>query len=71
MPPLLTLRHSSILVPKSLIDWGLAENLGLKSKPLVSPIKARALNGKELFLITQTTEPLELQIQEHMELLTL
>jgi len=55
----------------NLIDWGLAETLGLKSEPLVSPIKVRTLNGKELFRITHTTELLELQIQEHRELLNL
>jgi len=39
------------------MDWGLAEDFGLKSKLLVKPIKAKALYGKELLSITHISEP--------------
>lgn len=48
---------------ESLMDWGMAAKLRLDSKPLAKPIRARALNGKELFTITHTTETLELYTQ--------
>lgn len=47
---------------ESLMDWGLAE-----TEPLIKPIKARALNGTELFIITHTTKLLELHIGQHKE----
>lgn len=46
---------------ESLIDWGLAQRLGLRVNPLSKPVKASALNGSALFTITHVTEPVELQ----------
>lgn len=53
----------------SLLDWGLAERLGIKSELLVKPIQAKALNGAELFTITHTSEPLEMHIKNHKEII--
>ncbi|KAM3618391.1 uncharacterized protein V6R79_019897 [Siganus canaliculatus] len=52
---------------ESLIDWDLVRQYQIKTEPLSKPIKARALNGCELFTITHATEPLELQIDDHKE----
>ena len=52
---------------ESLMDWGLAEELGLKSELLVKPINAKALNGNELFTITHISEPLKMHINGHRE----
>lgn len=41
---------------ESLMDWGLAEELGTKSEPLAMPIRARSLNGKDLCAITHISE---------------
>ena len=51
------------------MDWGLAEKLGLKSEPLAKPIRARSLNGKELFAITHISEPIQMHIDHHHELI--
>lgn len=53
---------------ESLMAWGLAAKLELKSEPLVTLVQARAPYGKELFTITHTTEPLEVHIHGHTEL---
>lgn len=37
---------------ESLMDWRLAEELGLKTELLAKPINAKALNGTDLFTIT-------------------
>ncbi|MPV02325.1 hypothetical protein FVA96_24315, partial [Escherichia coli] len=52
---------------ESLIDWGLAQRLGLRVDPLSKPVKASALNGSALFTITHVTEPVELRITNHWE----
>uniref|UniRef100_A0A671VHH1 Uncharacterized protein n=2 Tax=Sparus aurata TaxID=8175 RepID=A0A671VHH1_SPAAU len=52
---------------ESLMDWGLARKLGLKSEPLAKPIRARSLNGKELFTITHISEPVKMNIDYHQE----
>ena len=56
---------------ESLMDWWLAKKLGLKSEPLAKPIRARSLNGKELFAITHISEPIQLYIDHHYELIHL
>lgn len=48
-------------------NWGFAAKLRLNSEPLARPIKARALNGKELLIITHATETLELYTHFHKE----
>ena len=40
---------------ESLLDWGLAKQLGLETQRLDNAIKARSLNGRELFTITHVT----------------
>lgn len=52
---------------ESLMDWSLARRLGLKSEPLAKPIRARSLNGKELFIITHISEPVQMIIDCHQE----
>ena len=39
----------------NLMNWGLAEHLGLKTEPLAKSIEAKALNGERLFSITHIT----------------
>lgn len=51
---------------ESLMDWGLAERLGLQTELLSKPIQAHALNGDTLFTITHS-EPLDLRVGAHME----
>ena len=50
---------------ENLMDWGLAEKLGLISELVNRTIKARSLNGKDLFTITHITEPFEMHINNH------
>lgn len=53
-----------------LMNWGLAEHLGLKTEPLAQSIEAKALNGERLFSITHVTEPVQLCINDHEEQLS-
>lgn len=41
---------------ESLMDWGMAAKIGLKTEPLTQPIKASVLNGHELFTIAHITD---------------
>ena len=50
-----------------LMDWELVEQLGLDTELLAKPIRAKALNGQELFTITHITAPLKLCINHHRE----
>lgn len=50
---------------ESLMKWGLAKKLALKSEPLAKPIRARSLNGKELVAITHISEPIQMHIDNH------
>uniref|UniRef100_A0A3B4U1I2 ribonuclease H n=1 Tax=Seriola dumerili TaxID=41447 RepID=A0A3B4U1I2_SERDU len=52
---------------ESLMDWGIAKRLGLKTKTLSQPIQASALNGTALFFITHITEPATLTVDNHSE----
>ncbi|XP_072771297.1 uncharacterized protein KIAA0040 homolog isoform X2 [Nerophis lumbriciformis] len=52
---------------ESLMDWSLAAELGIKSEPLARPIRAKALDGKELFVITHVTELIRINIKDHEE----
>ena len=52
---------------ESLMDRGLAKYLGLDSELLAKPIRARSLNGKELFAVTQISEPVHMHIDCHSE----
>lgn len=52
---------------RCMMDWGLAEQLGLQSEPLTIPIEAKALNGYELFTIWHQTELVKLCIDNHEE----
>ena len=52
---------------ESLMSWGLAKELGVNSERLAEPIRARSLNGKELFAITHINEPVRMQIDNHQE----
>ena len=54
---------------ESLMDWEIAQKLGLKTKVLSRPIKASALNGTALFTITDVTEPVALTLDNHSELI--
>lgn len=54
-------------VVENLMDWDQAEKLGLKSKFIDRSIKARLLNGTELFTITHITEPFQMHINDHRE----
>lgn len=48
---------------KSLMDWGLAHKLSLKTQP--QPIEASSLNGRPLFRITHKTEKIPVRINDH------
>ncbi|CAJ1060073.1 hypothetical protein F2P81_006018 [Xyrichtys novacula] len=50
---------------ESLMDCELVEKLGIRSEPLTKPIRARALDGKELFVNSRITEPLHMHIKDH------
>lgn len=52
---------------KCMMDWGLAEQLGLHSERLTSPTEAKALNGCNIFTISHRTETVELCIGNHKE----
>ena len=52
---------------ESLMDWALAHKLQLASEPLITPIRARSLNSKEIFNITHLTQPVKMSIGEHHE----
>uniref|UniRef100_A0A671YIT6 Gypsy retrotransposon integrase-like protein 1 n=1 Tax=Sparus aurata TaxID=8175 RepID=A0A671YIT6_SPAAU len=54
---------------ESLMDWGLARKLGLDVELLERPVRARSLNGLELFSITHVSEPVPLQINNHKEVI--
>ena len=41
----------------SFMDWGLAKRLELKTELLEKTIKAKDLNGNDLFTVTHATEP--------------
>uniref|UniRef100_A0A8C7WWZ3 Gypsy retrotransposon integrase-like protein 1 n=1 Tax=Oryzias sinensis TaxID=183150 RepID=A0A8C7WWZ3_9TELE len=53
----------------SLMDWMLAEDLGLEPRPLHSPVRVCGLHGRGLFQITHATEPLQVSIQDHSEVM--
>ena len=55
---------------ESLLDWGLAKQLGLETQCLDNAIKASSLNGRELFTITHVTEPVTVSIENHTEQIT-
>uniref|UniRef100_A0A3P9K7H2 ribonuclease H n=1 Tax=Oryzias latipes TaxID=8090 RepID=A0A3P9K7H2_ORYLA len=54
---------------ESLLDWELADRLGLKSHLLERPIQASGLDGRGLFNIIHISEPLKLSIGEHQEIM--
>ena len=51
----------------SFMDWGLAKRLELKTELLEKTIKAKDLNGNDLFTVTHATEPVEIHLQDHQE----
>lgn len=78
LTPVKVVHHTIATELKALIDsgadeglmsWGLVKNLTLETKVLDKPVQASALNGKELFLVTHITEPIELCIGEHQVLI--
>lgn len=50
---------------ESLMDWGLAHKLSLKTERLPQPIEASALYGSPLFRITHKTEKILVRINDH------
>ncbi|XP_077378012.1 uncharacterized protein LOC144019084 [Festucalex cinctus] len=52
---------------ENLMDWGLVKKLQANTEPLTTNMRARALNGKDLFVITHITEPLEVYMGQHKE----
>ena len=52
---------------KSLMDWNLARKLQIDCEPLARPIRARSLNGTDIFVITHLSKPVELTIGNHHE----
>lgn len=55
---------------ESLMDWGLAKKLNIKTDLLSQPLEASALDGKLLFRVTHKTELIELCIGNHYELMS-
>ena len=52
---------------ESLMDWNLAKKLHIDCEPLARPIRARSLNGADIFVITHISSPLKLSIGNHHE----
>ena len=52
---------------EGLMDWSLANKLQIDSEPLARPIRARFLNGKEIFAITHISRPVKMTIGDHHE----
>lgn len=55
---------------ESLMDWGFANQMGVRSAPLNQPLKASALDGSFIFNVTHVTEPVAIRIGDHHELVT-
>ena len=53
----------------SFMDWDFAKKLHVKSLLLSRPLEARALDGSPIFKVTHKTEPLEVSVGDHQELL--
>uniref|UniRef100_A0A672YNH1 ribonuclease H n=1 Tax=Sphaeramia orbicularis TaxID=375764 RepID=A0A672YNH1_9TELE len=53
---------------ENLIDEALVKRLGLKMCKLPSMVTAQAITGAELFQVTHRTEPLQMNIEDHCEL---
>ena len=49
------------------MDWNLAKKLHIDCEPLARPIRARSLNGADIFVITHMSSPLKLSIGNHHE----
>ena len=49
------------------MDRSLANKLQINSEPLARPIRARSLNGKEIFAITHISKPVKMTIGNHHE----
>ena len=52
---------------ESLMDWNLARKLQIESEPLARPIRARSLNGSDIFVISHISKPVKLTIGDHQE----
>ena len=50
---------------ESLMDWGLANKMNIKTKPLPQPLEASALDGRLLFKVSHQTEPLEIRCNDN------
>lgn len=55
---------------ESLMDWGFANQMGIKTVRLTQPLKARALDCGFIFDVTHVTEPVAICIGDHHELMT-
>ena len=54
---------------ESLMDWNLAEKLHIDCEPLARPIRARSLNGADIFMITHISNPIKMSIGHHHEII--
>ena len=52
---------------ESLMDANLAKKLHIDSEPLARPIRARSLNGTDIFVITHISNPVRMSIGNHHE----
>ena len=52
---------------ESLMDYNLAKKLHIDCQPLARPIRARSLNGADIFAITHKSNPVKLSIGHHHE----
>lgn len=52
---------------ESLMDWGFAQRIGIKTELLSQPLEASALDGTLIFRVTHKTEPLQVCIKDHHE----
>ena len=52
---------------ESLMDWNLAKKLNIDCEPLTNPIRARSLNGADIFTISHISSPVKLSFGNHHE----
>ena len=52
---------------ESLMDWNLARKLQIDCESLERPIRARSLNGADIFVITHVSKPVQMNIGRHQE----
>uniref|UniRef100_A0A8P4GD59 Retrotransposon gag domain-containing protein n=1 Tax=Dicentrarchus labrax TaxID=13489 RepID=A0A8P4GD59_DICLA len=55
---------------ESFMDWDFAQKLNVKTEPLSLPLEASALDGSFIFKVTHVTEPVEVTIEDHHELMS-